>query len=504
MSSHNEIDIFDFDSPLPAQPEVRPAAQPPGRHAGGGRSVDVLICGGGISGLSLAAWLRREGIDAVVLDRNDTPGGVIGTVHQDGFIFERGPNTILDKYDSFNELIKLAGLEDEIIRAPLATQQRHVWLGGRINQVPTGPVGFLRTPLLPWRDKLALFREAFVPPVLEDETVAEFVKRRLGAGWLRNLVTPMVSGIWAGDPARMSVEHSFPIMKEMERDGGSLIRGAARRMRRVARERKAAGLPPRKKHLVSFRDGLQRLPIALAERLGGGHYLPSTTIRKINPLAGGGFQVEAWRDDMELTWRASELVIAAEADHAAGWIESFEPETAVALRSFPYNKLAVVALGLNASEAQLPPGFGFLAPRGEGLRILGGIINSNFLPGRAPEGCAAMTIFIGGELDPEAAELNHHELLDLVRKDLEKAVGWRGTPLSAYVERWPRAIPQYDMLHAKRLRWIADAEARWPGLNLMGNWRGGVAIADRVEATLKLAGVIRARLADAREKDEQQ
>jgi oxygen-dependent protoporphyrinogen oxidase len=481
MQNSNDLDIFDFDAP-----------------AGGGRPVDVLICGGGISGLSLATWLRRAGVEAVVLDRNATPGGVIGTLHQDGFIFERGPNTILDKYDSFNELVQLAGLEDEIIRVPLATQQRHVWLGGRLNQVPTNPLAFLRTPLLPREDKLNLFREPFVPPVRDDETVADFVRRRLGKAWLRNLVTPMVSGIWAGDPERMSTEHSFPVMKEMERDGGSLIRGAFRRIRRIAAERKAAGLPRRKKNLVSFLGGLQRLPIALAEKLGE-NYHSGVSITSLHPLEGGGFSVAALHGDHEETWTARELVIAAEADQAAKWVEPFDAETAIALRSVPYNRLAVVGLGLGAADAALPPGFGFLAPRGEGLRILGAIINSNFLPGRAPAGAAALTIFIGGELDPAAADLSEEELIEHVRHDLGLALQWRGAVRSAYVEHWPRAIPQYDMLHANRLRWIAAAEARWPGLNLVGNWRGGVAVGDRVETTLKLADAIQARLASSPE-----
>ena len=478
MQPPSPIDIFDFDTPLNV-----------------GRRVDVLICGGGISGLSLAAWLREGGVDAVVLDRNPQPGGVIATIHQDGFIFERGPNTVLDKYDSFNALIQLAGLEDEIIRVPLATQQRHVWLGGRLNEVPTGPLAFLRTPLLTARDKLALFREAFVPPVQEDETIANFVRRRLGPAWLRNLITPMVSGIWAGDPERMSIAHSFPIMKELERDGGSLLRGALRRMRRVAAQRKAAGLPRRKKNLVSFRDGLQRLPIVLAERLGE-RYQPASTILGITPEEGGGFSVQSRHDGTEQTWHARELVIAAEADQAAAWLQGFDEETAIALRSFPYNRLAVVALGIDASDATLPPGFGFLAPRNERLRILGAIVNSNFLPGRAPAGCAAMTIFIGGDLDPAAADLSEAELIEVVRHDLGLAMNWRGPVRSAYVERWPRGIPQYDMLHHDRLRWIEAAEARWPGLNLVGNWRGGVSIGDRVETTRGLAATIIQRLAD--------
>ncbi|MEN6627590.1 MAG: protoporphyrinogen oxidase [Candidatus Sumerlaeia bacterium] len=454
------------------------------------RQIDVLICGGGISGLSLGAWLARGGADVVVLDKNARPGGVIGTIHQDGFVFERGPNTILDKHASFNELIEWAGLEPEIIRAPLSRQKRWVWLKGALRLVPTGPVAFMASPLLPLRDKLALLAEPFVKCNPDDETVADFVRRRLGSGWLRNLITPMVSGVWAGDPEKISTQYSFPVMKEMERDGGSLIVGAAKRMRR-----KRKTIPPeggttnRVKSLVSFRDGLDRLPAALAAKLGD-RYHGSTRIERIEDGGDGGFRVVASGQ----AWRARHLVVAAEADQASEWLEPLDSNVSAVLRHFPYNRLVAMGLGIDAGEARVPEGFGFLVPRGEGVRILGAIVNSNFLPGRAPQGCATMTIFIGGDLDPAAADLADDELIGLVKRDLRTAIGWRGEPRSVFIERWPRAIPQYRMDHGERLRQIEAAEARRPGLHLVGNWRGGVAIADRIEYTHGLSRELLGRL----------
>jgi oxygen-dependent protoporphyrinogen oxidase len=474
---------------------------------GDARTADVLICGGGISGLSLAAWLERAGVRAIVIDKNKRPGGVIGTIHKDGFLFERGPNTILDKYESFDELIGIANLENEILRAPLNEQVRHIWLRGALRPVPTGPWGFVTTPLLGLRGKLALLGEILEPYHPQEESVADFVRRRLGEDWVRNLITPMVSGIWAGDPAKLSIEHAFPIMKEMERDGGSIIRGAIRRMKRA----KMDGKPRRRKNLVSFRDGLQRLPEALAARLGE-RYRSATAIERIEPAGDGAWRVvtsAAGRSNIEnenenengreagaqrQVWTARELVIAAEADHAARWIEGFDSEAAAVLRSFPYNRLVVAALGIEKRQARLPEGFGFLAPRGEGVRLLGAIINSNFLPGRAPERCAALTIFIGGDLDQAAFDLDDDEIIGLLKRDLRVALGWSGVYRSLHLERWPRAIPQYDMRHGRRLAQIEEAEARHPGLHLVGNWRGGTAIADRVEFTRALAQRISKKL----------
>jgi oxygen-dependent protoporphyrinogen oxidase len=464
--------------------------------------ADVLICGGGISGLSLAAWLDAAGVSATVLDKNASPGGVIQTLEIEGFRFERGPNTLLDKHESMDGLLAWAGLEAEAVRIPLKSQKRHVWLRGRLHEVPTGPGAFLASPLLPIGAKLGLLREPFVKCKPEDESVADFVRRRLGEAWVRNLITPMVSGIWAGDPERLSIEHAFPIMKQMERDGGSLTRGAMRHMKRKKAEREAAGKPKRVKNLLSFKGGLETLPLGLAKRLGS-RYRPSTTIEAIAPLEGGGFAVETRRGGEIERWTTWELAIAAEAAEAARWTRGMDSELAAVLDSFPYNRLVVASLGIERAGVDLPEGFGFLAPRGEALRMLGAILLSNFMPERAPKGCAAMSIFIGGELDPAAFELDDDEIYGLIRRDLRTAVGWKGEPKALHIERWPRAIPQYDMRHGARLRQIGEAEARWPGLSLMGNWRGGVSVPDRVEATMGVSKIIVNRVRDEREKREE-
>ncbi len=468
-----------------------PMTNAPDADAADVRSTDVLILGGGISGLSLAHWLRRDNLDVHVLDRNAQPGGVIGTLRKNDFLFERGPNTVLDKYDSFDDLLAGAGLDGELLRVPLRTQTRHIWLNGRLHPVPMNPLAFLASPLLPVAGKLALLREPFVARRDDDETIADFVQRRLHASWVSNLVTPMVSGIWAGDPARLSIAHAFPIMKALERRGGSLVRGAWLRARDRRRGAPSADAPTTKarKHLVSFRDGLQRLPAALADRLAD-RYHGSVQVDAIAARADGGYEVRARGPAGALRWRARRLVIAAEADEAARWLAPLDAEAAAVLRAFPYNRLAVVGLGIRAGDARLPAGFGFLVPRGQGVRILGAIINSNFLPGRAPAGCAVLHVFIGGELDPAAADLAEDELLGLARRDLRRTVDWRGEPLALHIERWPRAIPQYDLRHSERMRQIAAAEARHPGLHLVGNWRGGVSIPDRVQYNRELAGRI--------------
>ncbi len=465
----------------------RPAATAPAD----GRRVDVLILGGGITGLSLAAWLRAREIDCHVIDKAELPGGVIRGLRKDGFLFELGPNTLLDKGPALAELIDWAGVTDQMIKLPMREQKRHVWLRGRLHEVPTGPLSFLTSPLLPLGAKLAILREPFIAARDEEESVADFVERRLGRAWLRNLITPVVSGLWAGDPARLSSAHAFPVMKQMERDAGSLIRGSLRHMRKARRQRRqaaATGTPRRQgKNLVSFREGLATLPEALARRLGD-RYHNRTLVERIEPSeASGGYQVETRQGDAREVWTARHVAVTTDAPAAARLLGDFDSEAAAVLRGFPTNKLVTVSLGLNAGEARLPEGFGYLVPRDEGVRMLGAIIPSNFLPGRAPEGCAALSIFIGGDLDPAAADLGDDEIVGLVRRDLRKVLGWDGEARALHVEHWPQAIPQYDMRHGERQRQLEAAERRHRGLHLIGNWRGGVSIPDRVQWTQQLS-----------------
>ena len=448
---------------------------------GTSRRVDVAVCGGGIGGLAIAAFLMGEGSDVVVLEKTDRPGGAIGSIRRDDFLFERGPNTLLEKYASFDRLVHWAGLERDVIRRPMRDQQRHIWLNGRLQRAPTGPLAFLTTGLLPISAKLAMLREPFVRRGPEDESVADFVARRLGRPWVRNLITPMVSGIWAGNPELLSIPHAFPIMKQFEREGGSILRGAFKHLSRLRREGRQENRPRLVKSLVSFSEGLDQFPRAIAARLGE-RFHASTRIERIEPLgAQNGFRIVAEHNGESQTWLARRIVVAADAEAAAGWFTDADNELASVLRGFPYNRLVVAGLGIDASAARLPEGFGFLAVRDEGIRILGAIVNSNFLPGRAPSGCAALTIFIGGDLDPAAVDLDGDELMGLLSRDLRRAIGWDGSIRGLHLERWSRAIPQYDLRHGERLRQLDAAEARWPGLMLAGNWRGGVSIGDRIE-----------------------
>lgn len=452
------------------QPEVAEVA--PARRA------DALIVGGGISGLSLAAWLRQSGCDVALFERRPAAGGVIRSRVSGEFLFECGPNTVLDKHPSFDELIAWADLENATLRAPLRESKRHIWLNGELHEAPDHPLRFLRSPLLGWRSKAALLREWRIPPVAEDESVANFVARRLGREWVDHLITPMVSGVWAGNPAALSISHAFPIMKQMELDGGSILRGAMRLKRKRRREGTA-----RQRNMVSFDEGLERLPRKLALKLGTAYHGGSEVLGVIPPAqAGGDWEVQVRKGGRIERWLAPQVALACEALTAAALVRPWHEELATTLLEVPYTRLNIASLGIKRSNiAALPEGFGFLVPRGEGLTILGTIINSNSFAGRAPDDSVQLTVFIGGELEPDSSDLSDEETFALLRRDLGRAIGWNGRRESSHIERWSAAIPQYDMAQGEREACFAKAEAEWEGLHLAGNWSNGVAMAERIE-----------------------
>ncbi len=447
--------------------------------------IPFAVLGGGISGLSLAYELRAAGFDARVFEKRTVPGGVIGGVEKEGFLFERGPNTLLEKPFNLGNLLSTLEIEGETIRTPLASQDRYIWHGGALRKVPTSPLSVLTTPLLTLKGKLRALAEPFIPRVKIDESLQKMIERRLGPEIYERAFLPMVQGIWAGDPAQMSAAHSFPILKQFERGHGGLIKGLIASARAKKEYRRMTGISLAPPSMVSFNRGLERLPRALADSLGPACQL-GCDIETVTPLDGGGYRIQSRTESKYETWDCDRLALCADSGTVGKWIEPFEPELAAKLKAVHYAPLIVVGLGVEASSLKIPPGFGFLAARNQGLRILGVIFNSNFLPDRAPEGCAALTIMLGGDLDPDAMSLTDDAILDVVKRDLKTALGWNGEAKAFHIERWPRAVPRYGLDHAELIAAFEETETRRRDLWFCGNWRDGVSLGDRIALTHSL------------------
>ena len=438
---------------------------------------DAVVIGGGISGLTAAYHLARAGLEVTLLEATERLGGALETRREDGWLVELGPNTVAER-PPLAELVERLALGGERIRAAPASR-RYLWHRGRLRPLPQSPLQLLGSPLLSWSGKLALAREPWVPPLLSaepalaataerDESVADFVRRRLGREALDVFAAPFVSGIHAGDPERLSMRWTLPRLLALEAKHGSLLRGA-----RAARRGGAASAF--RSPVVSFRDGLA----TLVDRLAGA--IPEVrrgarvdAVRR----AGEGFVVESTSG----AWAAPRLVVAVPAPQTACLLYPASDGRSSTLAELPYAPMAVLALGFARADVAHPlDGFGFLAAPGSGLRLLGCLFSSSLLQGRAPAGHVLLTCFLGGRLSPELVERDDADLLRLAQEDLERALGARGEPVFTLLRRWPRAIPQFELGHGRFVALAGELESAMPGLRLAGNWLHGAGVADCVE-----------------------
>jgi len=451
-------------------------------------SKDVVVIGGGISGLATAYRLQQQGLDVLLVEISDRVGGSIQTEVHDGFLVDCGPNSTLDTSPEIGTFIDQLGLSSSRLYANEKASRRYILRGGRLRPLPMKPPAFLASDLFSMRAKLRLLREPFIAPASgsDDESLASFVHRRLGQEFLDYAVNPFTAGVYAGDPARLSVQSAFKKLYDLEQNYGSLIKGAIK----GAKERKKrAEVAKDRARLFSFRRGMVELIERLSSEIGD-EISTRTTVSQIEPLgeAGNGFSIYLTTDGRERKVRSSSVVVATPAYVAAELVERMDPKLAVVLNQIAYPPVAVVFLGFKNDFKSRPlDGFGFLVPEVEHRRILGTIWNSTIFPGRVPDGGAALTTFVGGMRQPEIAEKEDEEVVRIVTDELADIMGLSGTPTVVRVKRWRRAIPQYEIGHAKRLAAIEAFEKKTPGFFISGNYRGGISVGDCIVASLAMS-----------------
>lgn len=438
-----------------------------------GDRLDVAVVGAGISGLAAAFRLSRAGLRVAVLEAADRVGGAIETLVDGAWRFEMGPNTVLESHESVGRLIQDCGLESEKITAAPGAKRRYLSKNGRLVPLPGHPLGLIRTPLFPASAKLRLLREPWIgrPPAGTEESLAGFVRRRLGQPFLDYAVGPFVSGVYAGDPERLSARWAVPRVHELEKEHGSLLRGAFARRKGP----KPGGA------MISFRDGLEALPRRLAREIGD--VRTGVACHKV-VRSGDGFRIETTAGPVE----AGRVVLTVPADAAARLLEDATDGASRLLTEVPYAPVALVSLGWRRADVGHPlDGFGFLAPRKEGLRLLGCLFPSTIFSGRAPEGHVALAAFAGGRTDPEIVGWDEDRIAATVLAELRGPLGLRGEPAFVHVRRWPRAIPQYELGHGRFVERANEIEKALPGLHIRGNFVGGISVPDCIRNATALA-----------------
>lgn len=469
----------------------------------------VVVIGGGLSGLAAAYRLversraLRRPVEVVVVEAKDRIGGAVWTKHVGGFTLEGGPDSFITNKPWGVDLCRDLGLADQLIGTDAQHRRSFVVRQGRLAPVPEGFVllapnrlgPILTTPILSFKGKVRMLLDLVLPRRDQegDESLASFVKRRLGREALDRLVQPLVGGIYTADPNELSVRATLPQFLEMERQHGSLILGALRQARQARwAEKNASGA--RYGMFVTLAEGMDTLPRALASALPAGSVRTGTAVRRVSRNVPASPWLVELLDGPPI--EAGAVVLATEAHASARLLDGVDPGLALQLRSIPYASSVIVNIAYPRDRVAHPlDGFGAVVPSAENRSILAVSFLSVKFPRRAPPGTVLMRVFLGGATQPELFDRDDEAITTMVRSELHDLLGARGEPLLVEVGRHPRAMPQYTLGHLDRVEAIRRQASRHPRLVLAGNAFDGVGIPDAIHAAERAADAVLLALA---------
>jgi len=455
----------------------------------------VVIVGGGIAGLATAYFLQEGAratntpIDYTLIESASAFGGKIVSARENGFVVEGGPDAFLTQKTAALELCRALGLGDQLIGTNDAARRVFVWSRRRLRAMPEGVMliaptriaPFLRSSLVSWPGKLRVGLDLLIPPRRDDgdESLAHFVRRRLGAEALAKIAEPLIAGIYVADAENLSLKSTFPRLLDLEKRYGSLIRG----LRHQSRPNNGEAAMPM---FMTLRGGMQDLVGALVARLNSKLLLN----RRVEAVA---CQENAYKvmlsDGTPL--RADAVVFATPAFVAAELLQGLDHALASALRAIRYVSTATVSLGFKRAELDHPlDGFGFVVPKSEGRKIIACSWSSTKFSHCAPEGYVLLRGFVGGAHAEYLVEQADDALAQMVRDELREIMGITAVPVLTKVYRWPKANPQYEVGHQERVAEIEWLAARHAGLYLVGSAYHGVGIPDCIQDGARVAGKI--------------
>jgi oxygen-dependent protoporphyrinogen oxidase len=452
-------------------------------------TYDTIILGAGLTGLTIAHYLRKSGRRVLVLEKGERPGGVIQTCSENGFVFEAGPNTGVISSVELVRLMDELGLQFEVPHQ--FANARWIWKKRRWEPLPSGLLSAIRTPLFTLTDKFRILLEPFrAKGTNPDETLAQLVVRRMGRSFLNYAVDPFISGIYAGDPAQLVTRYAMPKLYALEQNYGSFIKGSIAKARRPkpAEEKRVT------RQVFSVEGGLSRLTGALVASVGAENIRCNCGKVQVEEVETGRYRIHLSESDSRQTARPDDS--AGTAGYALltrtlvttfggpslldtlPFIKEVEKENLGALR---YAKVVQVAAGYSKWDGVPVRAFGGLVPTCERKDILGILFPSALFAHRAPGDGALMSVFMGGIKRPDIFELSDEQLKAVAVQHIREMMQARRDPDLLRVYRYPQAIPQYDATSSRRLKTITDLQFRYPGLLLAGNIRDGIGMSDRVK-----------------------
>jgi len=451
----------------------------------------VAIVGGGIAGLSAAYHLQQQappGVTYSLLESGPAWGGKIVTDIVDGFVVEGGPDSFISQKPAALRLCRELGLEDRLVGTNEAQRKVYVLLGGRLRPLPDGVMlviptkftPFITSPLISLPGKVRMGMDLVIPRRHEngDESLASFIRRRLGQEALDRIAEPLMSGIHVSDAERQSLAGTFPRFMDMERKHRSLIKGM---LFEKAQAQRRQG--PRLPLFMTLRGGLAELVEAIVRRLTGSLRLnnPAARLELVADGPGGRSGYRVYPASGQPLW-ADAVVLATPSYAAADLLQPLQPALSARLRAIRYVSTATLSLGYQRREFEHPlNGFGFVVPRREATRLMACTWTSTKFSHRAPDDGVLLRAFLGGPHQERLVDLDDTALLDLVHDELRCIMGVNAQPVMARLYRWHQANPQYDVGHLERIEEIEALTAGLPGLYLTGSAYRGVGIPDCIQ-----------------------
>jgi len=440
----------------------------------------IVVIGAGISGLTTAYLLLKEGYDVVVLEQKDKVGGSIETVSESGFLFDRGPNSGLETTPLIQRLVKELNLEDQFVYANREGNKRYILRNNELHALPMSPPAFFKTKLFSGKAKLRLMAEPFIGKSKDGyyQSIAEFVTRRLGKEFLDYAINPFVAGVYAGRPEELSVKSAFPKLYALEEDYGGIILGSIRSIRK---RKKSKEVSKQSAKMFSFKDGMKVLPEAIADELGN-RISTGVEVTSVRKTADGNYGVTFRDGKQSLTLLADVVLSTVPAYKAAELFGHFDEKLIEHLNGIYYPPVLVLYLVYEKSAVGQPlDGFGFLIPEKEEKSFLGAIWSSVIFPNRTDETKAAFTIFIGGSRDAGFVDDVEQIVIDRARREFELLMKISAEPILITKRFWPKAIPQYNLGYVEHENFFDHFEKDNKGIFLGGNYRGGISVGDCIK-----------------------
>ncbi len=432
----------------------------------------VAVIGGGISGLVTAFKLKKAGVDVALFESGESVGGNIKTIKTGGYLYEKGPNSTLASFELLYLLDEL-GIRDQIAQPTAASNKRYIVKAGKLVALPGGLGGLLKGDVFSGKARLRLLKEPFVRSSSpEGESVAKFFERRLGKEIVDFAVDPFISGIYAGDPDKLSIRSAFPKLFEMERDHGSLFKAGL-----FGKRDKTKKVPKGTPRSITFEGGMETLSASLYDYLRESIQLNSK-VKSIKKNSREKYEVATERN-VNLY---DAVVVSTTAHIAAGLLEGIDSQLAAVLSAIYYPPVCIVYTGFRQDQVEMDvAGFGFLVPGAEKRNVLGSLWTSSVFENRAPSGHHLFTTFVGGSRRSELCDTSDDELIRTALDELRSFLGTTGDPVFVATKRWKKAIPQYNVGYEKVPAAIAKFKKDNFGLYLCSNYYRGISVSDCVK-----------------------